>query len=135
MKYLKSYKIFEKSEFVDKDDVNELLDKIGASGIQSLSDIDRNRLTLFSEGDKEIIDTIEQMGDITNQFKVLNQKMRDLSAAGEDAYYLMDDWMKLNDKLRPLEQSFRKWGIELGDPRLSRLMTKVRPDAYGPVID
>jgi phosphate uptake regulator len=28
MEYLKSYKVFEKSDFIDKDDVDELLDKI-----------------------------------------------------------------------------------------------------------
>ena len=61
MEYLKSFKLFEKSDFIDKDDVDELLDKISSSGIESLSDIDKNRLTLFSEGDKEIIETIERL--------------------------------------------------------------------------
>ena len=42
----------------------------------------------------------------------------------------MDDWGKLNSKLVPHEQSFRKWGIELGDSRLDRLMRKTRPDDY-----
>ena len=132
MKHLKSYKVFE-SEFVDKYEVDELLDKISQSGIESLSDIDRNRLTLFSEGDKEIIETIEKMGDITNKFRELNQTLNRLSSEGksDEAHELFQrDWMKLNDQLRPLEASFRKWGIELGDPRLDKLMRKVRPDAY-----
>lgn len=37
----------------------------------------------------------------------------------------MSYWMELNDKLRPLEQSFRKLGIELGDEILDNLMRKV----------
>ena len=119
------------SVFVSKEDVDELLDKINKSGITSLSDIDKNRLTLFSEGDKEIIETIEKMADITNQFRELNDEMRRCQDSGEsDGFHLMKDWMKLNNQLRPLEASFRKWGIELGDPRLDRLMRKVRPDAY-----
>ena len=129
MIYLNSYKLFE-SIFVSKEDVDNLLDKISSSGITSLSYIDKNRLTLFSEGDKEIIDTIEKMADITNQFRELNQKMKDIQSKGGDAKYLMEDWMRLNDELAPLEQSFRKWGINLGDPRLDRLQRRTRPDAY-----
>lgn len=120
------------SVFVSKDEVNELLDKISYSGINSLSDIEKNRLSLFYEKDKEIITTIEEMGDITNEFRELNKKMNKLSSQGKnkEAHSLMSYWLELNDKLRPLEQSFRKWGIELGDERLNNLMRKVRPDAY-----
>jgi hypothetical protein len=136
MEYLKSYKVFEKSDFIDKDDVDELLDKISSSGIESLSDIDKNRLTLFSEGDKEIIETIEKMADITLKFKELNNKLKELSENGVDGFSLFKkEWGPLNDKLRPLEQSFRKWGIELGDYRLDKLMRKVRPDAYNNILE
>ena len=133
-KYIDTFKNFliKESIFVSKDDVDELLDKISSSGINSLSDIEKNRLTLFSENDKEIIKIIEEMGDITNEFRELNKKMNKLSSEGKnkEAHSLMSHWMELNDKLRPLEQSFRKWGIELGDVRLDNLMRKVRPDAY-----
>lgn len=130
MRYLKEYKVFERSEFVDIEDVNKLLDKINDSGIESLTDIDKNNFKLFSDGDKEIIDTIEQMGDITNQFKELNTKMREVSNSDKDGEYLMKTWSDLNNKLRPLEQSFSKWGIQLGDPRLTKLMKTQRPDVY-----
>jgi hypothetical protein len=125
-------KFLKESVFVTKEEVDTLLDKISLSGISSLSDIEKNRLTLFSTEDKEIIKTIEAMGDITNEFRELNQRMNKLSSEGksEQAKSLMSYWMQLNDKLRPLEQSFRKWGIELGDERLYRLMKKIRPDAY-----
>lgn len=129
MRYLKSYKLFE-SEFFDNDYIDSLLDKISDSGIDSLSDIEKNQLNLFSEDDKEIIETIEKMGDITREFKELNQKMKDIRDNGSDPKYLMKNWLELNSKLVPLEQSFKKWGIELGDPRLDRLMRKTRPDAY-----
>ena len=129
MKHLKTYKLFE-SEFFDNDYIDSLLDKISDSGIESLSDIEKNQLNLFSEDDKEIIETIEKMGDITRNFKELNQKMREIQSNGGDSKYLMEDWLELNSQLVPLEQSFRKWGIELGDPRLDRMMRKTRPDAY-----
>jgi hypothetical protein len=134
MKHLKTYKVFE-SEFFDSDYIDTLLDKISDSGMESLSDIEKNQLNLFSEDDKEIIETIEKMGDITREFKDLNKKMREISDSGGDPFYLMKDWMELNDQLRPLEQSFRKWGIELGDPRLDRLMRKTRPDAYNNIFE
>jgi hypothetical protein len=130
MKHLKSYRLFE-SEFFDSDYIDTLLDKISDSGIESLSDIERNQLKLFSENDKEIIETIEKMGDITNQFRELNAEIKRQQDEGiSDGFHLMKDWMKLNDQLRSLEASFRKWGIELGDPRLDRMMRKTRPDAY-----
>jgi hypothetical protein len=130
-------KFLKESVFVTKEEVDTLLDKISLSGISSLSDIEKNRLTLFSTEDKEIIKTIEAMGDITNEFRELNQRMNKLSSEGksEQAHSLMGYWMQLNDKLRPLEQSFRKWGIELGDERLYRLMKKIRPDAYNNNVD
>lgn len=46
----------------------------------------------------------------------------------------MKEWLELNNKLVPLERYFKKWGIELGDERLSLFMKKVRPDAYGPDV-
>lgn len=134
IKHIYTFKKFliKESVFVSKDEVDELLDKISSSGINSLSDIEKNTLTLFSEKDKEIIKIIEEMGDITNEFRELNKKMNKLSSEGKnkEAHSLMDYWIDLNDKLKPLEQSFRKWGIELGDERLYNLMRKVRPDAY-----
>lgn len=125
------------SNFVNQSEVDDLLDRIASSGITSLSDIEKNRLELFSTEDKEIIDTIEKMGDITNKFRKLNKRINQLSSEGksEEAHKLMDYWMELNNELRPLEQSFRKWGIDLGDERLDNLMRKIRPDAYNPVIE
>ena len=134
MKHLKTYKVFE-SEFFDNDYIDTLLDKISDSGIESLSDIEKNQLKLFSEDDIEIIETIEKMADITRQFKEINRKMKDIQSEGGDAKYLMEDWLELNNQLVPLEQSFRKWGIELGDPRLDRLMRKTRPDAYNNIFE
>jgi hypothetical protein len=129
MKYLKK---FNESLFVTEEEVDKLLDKISKSGITSLNDIEINRLDLFTKEDKEVIKIIEEMGDITVKFKNLNKKMNRLSSEGksDEAYKLMGYWMELNDQLRPLEASFRKWGIELGDERLYNLMKKVRPDAY-----
>lgn len=133
-KHIDTFKIFsiKESTFVSKYEVDELLDRVSSSGINSLSDVDRNRLILFSEKDKEIIKIIEEMGDITSAFRELNQEMSKLSSEGKnkEAHSLMKSWMSLNDKLRPLEQSFRKWGIELGDERLDNLMRRVRPDQY-----
>lgn len=70
MKHLK-----EASEFFDQQYIDNLLDKINQSGITSLSDIERNQLTLFSEDDKEVISTIEKMGDITHKFNMKKVKV------------------------------------------------------------
>jgi len=48
------------SIFVSKDDVDQLLDKISTSGINSLSDVERNRLTLFS--DKYVLKLVKKKG-------------------------------------------------------------------------
>ncbi len=130
MKYLQSYKVFE-SKFVSKDDLNDLLDKISSSGITSLSDIDKKRLTLFTEGDKEIIQIIDEMGDVTLQFKELNRKLKELSDQGKDGYELfVTEWGPLNIKMVKLEKEIESYGIMLGDPRLTLLMKRERPDAY-----
>lgn len=135
MKHLISYKLFE-SKFVDKDDVNELLDKISSSGISSLNDIDKKRLTLFSEGDKEIIKIIDEMGDVTMQFKYLNRRLKELSDNGEDGYDLfVKEWGPLNTKIVKLEREIESYGIALGDPRLTILMQRERPDAYSNIFD
>ena len=132
MKNLKSFKYFKESVFVTKDEVDELLDKISDSGITSLSDIERNRLTLFSEDDKEIIKIIEEMGDITKEFIEVNNKISKLMSEhkDEEARSFMDQWDSLDKKMTVLENSFKKWGIELGDERLSNLIRKIRPDVY-----
>jgi hypothetical protein len=127
--------ISESSEFFDQSDIDELLDKISLSGITSLTDIEKNKLTLFSEDDREIIQTIEMMGDITAQFKSLRKEIERLHGEGKNPHSLMGKWLGLNDQMRPLEQTFRKWGIDIGDPRLDRMMSKIRPDVYGTQID
>lgn len=125
MKYLKTYESF----FVSQEEVDELLDKISSSKITSLSDIEKNRLTLFSENDKKIIDLIEQMAEITLQFKNLYIKMDELSIEQSEKLF-KKEWKPLNNKMIELEHILRNYGIELGDERLTRLMKKQRPDAY-----
>lgn len=133
--YKNTNKIITESKFVDKDDVNELLDKISEYGIESLTDIDRKRLNIFSENDKAIIEIIDKMGDLTSQFKEINQQMRELSEQGKDAKFLMKDWLELNRQMVPLEREIESYGIMLGDPRLTRLMKKERPDVYGDICE
>lgn len=118
------------SKFVSKEEVDHLLDKISNSGITSLNDIEKNRLKIFSEDDKEIINIIDNMADITAKFKKLNHEMKKISDEGKDTFILMNKWDELNKKLVPLEQSFRKYGIYLGDERLTLLMRRQRPDVY-----
>lgn len=132
MKNLKTFKNFKESVFVTKDEVDELLDKINSSGITSLSDVEKNRLNLFSEDDKEIIKIIEEMGDLTAEFMEVNNKIKELMSEykTEEAKSLMSKWDSLDKKMTVLEKSFKKWGIELDDERLFNLMKKIRPDVY-----
>lgn len=126
-------KIIKESIFVDKDEVDELLDKISKSGITSLSDIEKKRLTLFSEEDKHIISVIEKMGDITLEFQELNQEIEKWNEIGKQDLALKlfrTKWLRLNDDLVKFEKEIESFGIELGDHRLDKLMKHVRPDAY-----
>jgi hypothetical protein len=126
------------SNFVNQSEVDNLLDRIATSGIISLSDIEKNRLDLFSTEDKEIIDTIEKMGDITIKLKDLNRKMDMINreeGKDKDLDDLMDYWVELSREVGALRKSFKRWGIEPGDERLDNLMRKVRPDAYNPIIE
>lgn len=51
MKFLKKYKYYESSEFVDSNYIDELLDKISDSGIESLSDIENNIFESVNKND------------------------------------------------------------------------------------
>lgn len=128
-------RVITESKFVDQDELDELLDKISEFGIESISDLENKRLNIFSENDKSIIELIDKMGDITYDFKILNKKMKELSSEGKDAKYLMKDWLELNRKMVPLEREIESYGIMLGDPRLTRLMKKERPDVYGDICE
>lgn len=131
MKHIKSYiKFNEASEFISESDLNELLDKIVSSGIESLDDIERKHLTLFSEDDKSIIEIIEKMGDITNEFREVNKRMSNEESNIKRKKMMDNEWMPLNTKMRRLEKEIESYGIHLGDDRLWRLMRKQRPDAY-----
>lgn len=133
MNHIKLYE----SYFVSKSNVDELLDKISKSGIASLNDIDKNRLSLFSSNDKEIISLIDKMGDVTLQFKSLNLKIDQLNKSGksDEAYILFkNNWMNLNTEMCTLEKQIENYGIHLGDERLSLLMKRERPDAYNSSI-
>tara|TARA_R110000772_G_scaffold2410_4_gene8578 strand:- start:54171 stop:54575 length:405 start_codon:yes stop_codon:yes gene_type:complete len=128
LKYLKT---FENSKFVDQDEVNDLLDKIYQSGITSISDIEKNRLDLFTESDKKIIDLIERMGDVTLKFKDLNAEMEGDPDIISNKNNHMSKWSILNKQMVKLEIEIKHYGIELGDERLGNLMRIQRPDVYG----
>ena len=133
MKHLKPYKLFE-SILVHPDELDKLLDKIKETGITSLSEIEQKRLKLFSEEDKEVIDVINRMADVTIKFKELNNTLDELAKSdkGDDDIHntYMTEWKSLNDQMIKLESEIESYGIELGDVRLSVLMAKIRPDAY-----
>ena len=126
--------IFESSKFIDQEEFDSLLDKIGDEGMQSLSDIEKKRLNLFSQDDKPIYDLIDQMADITLRFKDINQRMDDLTDAGksdEAQKIFKDEWQRANDEIIIIEREIESYGIELGDRTFDMMMKKHRPDAYG----
>lgn len=130
--------IFEKSKFVDDDEFNELLDKINDTGITSLTDIEKKRLDLFSMDDEGILDIIDQMADLTSEFKILNKKIKDLSDQGknEEAKSLFKgEWNTMNNEMMRLEKEIKSYGIEVGDETFMSMMNDRRSDVYGYDID
>ena len=126
--------IFEKSRFVDKEEFDELLDKIADSGITSLTDIEKKRLDLFSMDDEPILDLIDKMGDLTAEFKIINKKIKQLSDDGksvEAKNLFRDEWGPLNDEMSKFEKEIRSYGIEVGDETFTSMMNKHRSDVYG----
>lgn len=134
LKFNQFNQIFEKSKFVDTDEFNDLLDKINDGGINSLTDIEKKRLDLFSMDDEPLLDLVNKMGDITTEFKMINKKMKDLSEQGkgvEAKNLFRDKWGPLNDEMVKLEREIESYGVQLGDEALTNLMNKHRSDVYG----
>jgi len=126
--------VFESSKFIDQEEFDSLLDKIGDEGMQSLSEIEKKRLNLFSQDDKPIYDLIDQMADITLKFKDINKRIDDLTDAGksDEAHKIFkDEWQRANDEIIIIEREIESYGIELGDQTFTMMMKKHRPDAYG----
>jgi hypothetical protein len=126
--------ILESSKFVDQEEFDSLLDKIGDEGMQSLSDIEKKKLELFSKDDAPIYDLIDQMADITLKFKDINQRMDELTDTGksdEAQKIFKDEWQRANDEIIIIEREIESYGIELGDSTFVMMMKKHRPDAYG----
>ncbi len=126
--------ITESSKFVDQEEFDNLLDKIGDEGMQSLSDIEKKKLELFSKDDAPIYDLIDKMADITLRFKDINKRMDELTDAGkgdEAKKIFQDEWKRANDEIIIIEREIESYGIELGDNTFAMMMRKHRPDAYG----
>lgn len=130
--------IFEKSNFVDTDEFNTLLDKINDTGINSLTDIEKKRLDLFSMDDEPILDVIDRMADLTSEFKMVNKKIKQLSDEGktvEAKNLFRDKWSPMNDEMIKLEREIKSYGIEVGDETFMSMMNKHRSDVYGYDVD
>ena len=138
LKFDQFNQIFEKSKFVETDEFNELLDKINDGGITSLTDIEKKRLDLFAMDDEPILDVIDQMADLTSEFKILNKKIKDLSDQGktvEAKNLFRDKWSPMNDEMIKLEREIKSYGIEVGDETFMSMMNKHRSDVYGYDVD
>ena len=134
MKYLKNLKKFKESKFVSEKEADQILDKINDSGMNSLSDYDKKRLSLYSDDDKEVLEIIDRLAELTTQIRKLNTKMDQLSKDNKDeeSKRIFDnEWSDLNDKIRDVEDEFEKYGIELGEDELTDMMISHRPDVYG----
>ena len=132
--FIQFNQIFEKSNFVDTDEFNTLLDKINDKGLTSLTDIEKKRLDLFSMDDEPILDLIDRMGDLTAEFKMVNKKIKQLSDEGktvEAKNLFRDQWDPMNDEMIKLEREIKSYGIEVGDETFMSMMNKHRSDVYG----
>ena len=136
--FIQFNQIFEKSNFVDTDEFNTLLDKINDGGLTSLTDIEKKRLDLFSMDDEPILDIIDRMADLTSEFKMVNKKIKQLSDEGktvEAKNLFRDKCSPMNDEMIKLEREIKSYGIEVGDETFMSLMNKHRSDVYGYDVD
>lgn len=120
-----NYNLFKESIFVSEDEINNMIDN---------KEYKPKRLELLKTNDEPIKDIIREMGDITIKINKINKKMDAESKEGNDPFYLMADWSKLNKEINKLEKEIESYGIQLGDEKLNKLMKEIRPDAYHPAF-
>lgn len=126
--YLKKFE----SYFVSGEDLNVILDKIYNK--EELTDVDKKRLEQNSNDDKDIIEIINKIADITIEFKTLNSRINSLQKKDSVQSYELfkSEWAPLNAKISKLERELEKsYGIILGSEELRVFMKKQRPDAFG----
>lgn len=132
MKIIKKFESF----LVSDSEANNILDKINTNGIDNISDIEKNKLNLYSTNDAKVIDIINKMADITLKFMDVNNKIKKV----KDDYIkskniFQNEWIPLNTEISKYEKELESFGIELGSPELNNLFKKTRPDAYGDYKD
>lgn len=138
MNHIKDFDSLFESYMVPIGEVDELLDKISSSGITSLSDIEKNRLDLFSKNDEQVISIIERMADIMDAFKNVNDEIKKLIDSNKEPLarsIFQRKWAPLNNEMSKIEKSLTSWGIDLADERIGKLLHNVRPSLFLSSID
>lgn len=82
-----------------------------------MTDVDKKRLEQNSNDDKDIIEIINKIADITIEFKTLNSRINSLKKKDSVQSYELfkSEWAPLNAKISKLERELEKsYGIILG---------------------
>lgn len=110
-KHIKSFDSFvnESSHFHSMYKIDEILDKIKASGYENLEDSDKAILLNYSKDDEDIHNIILKMNDLTKEFIKLKKKLEVVTNNDSDEVKnkVMKEWLTLNSKMSHYENMLR----------------------------
>jgi predicted kinase len=124
--------VVESSKYYDEDDLNKVLDKISKSGMNSLTDIEKNILSSISSSDERINDIIRLMSECSRKCKHYMELMRnneDGSLESNKRY--LDEWAKYSRELSRYEHMLKdRFGLNLTDYKLNNESVKVGTEMH-----
>lgn len=99
----------EGSHFHSMGQIDEILEKIKASGYESLSDSERAILLNYSKDDEDIHNIILKMNDLTKEFIKLKKKTEVITHKDSEEVRkkVMKEWLTLNSKMSHYENMLR----------------------------
>jgi uncharacterized coiled-coil DUF342 family protein len=143
---IKRFQQFEKnytnSDYVSDAQVDDILDRTKG---KNLTDIEKNRMSLYSKGDDEISELLEELVNSVNthfdlskdikekveKFKNQNKEninMLDLLKMFNEMKKLADD---ANNDIMEISDKLSKYGIDIKDDRVEKYIKKYNSDFQG----
>ena len=99
----------ESSHFHSMSQIDEILEKIKASGYESLTDSDKAILLNYSKDDEDIHNILLKMNDLTKEFLKLKRKTEVITHKDTEEVRkkVMKEWLTLNSKMSHYENMLR----------------------------
>jgi hypothetical protein len=108
--------IIESSFFHDQEIIDKILDKINDVGYENIDSSDKAILNNFSNDDEHIKEILKKMHDLTEKFKILNQKIEnEKNNKVKDIFF--DEWTMMHKQMSKYENELR-YVYKIEDPYL-----------------